>query len=221
MAVSPEWTFNSPGQFNDTSGSNPVTYITSTGAPDGAADPMDSAAKGSVYHRASQTDDNSPLYVKVDESSSDDDWQKVLVANCSDSHDINGNWEWQTDTKIYFRDTGQYIYSPSANTGAIALGASGDVWQIGDQASTNYIQVNFRGEATLEGTARFEPMGAFVIWDDFLYQTLTEADTPWVLHSGSDGSAVRAADLAAHAEADDRLGPLIEGGLVRLGKLAG
>jgi hypothetical protein len=64
------------------------------------------------------------------------------------------------------------------------------VWQIGDQGSTNYVQVNFRGEATLEGSARFEPMGAYQFFDDFdQQQTLVEAETPWILDHGSDGSA--------------------------------
>jgi len=39
--------------------------------------------------------------------------------------------------------------------------------------------------------------GRFEIFDDFLYQTITEADTPWVLNAGTDGSA---ADPAIAAE---------------------
>ena len=31
--------------------------------------------------------------------------------------------------------------------------------------------------------------GHFYIFDDFLYQTLVEADTPWILNEGTDGSA--------------------------------
>ena len=160
MAVSPNLKVVSPWQISDdTSETNLVTIICDTGAPEGAADPMDSALKGSIYFRASQTDDNSAVYMKVDESSADNDWVKFLTAETTDSHDIGGDWEWQTDKKIYFRDTGQIIYSPAANVGAIALGASGDTWRIG-AAATNYVQSNYRGEMSLEGTARFEPMGA-------------------------------------------------------------
>ena len=189
MAITPEWVLNSEGKFNDTSSANPVYLIVSTGAPDGAADPQASATKGTIYFRPSQTDDLSPVYVKIDSDSADDDWKQVMVDYSQDDYTRNGALTFLTDKSLYLRDTGQRIYSPAANTGALALAASGDTWQIGDQAGSNYIQVDFRGEATLEGTARFNPTGAFVIWDDFIYQVIDETTTPWVLNEGTDGAA--------------------------------
>ena len=47
------------------------------------------------------------------------------------------------------------------------------------------------------GTARFNARNAFEIFDDFLQQTFTEADTPWILNSGSDGQAIDPAISAA------------------------
>ena len=200
MAVSPEMTINSPFQFNDTSGLNPVTMIIGTGAPDGAADPMKSAGVGSLYFRPSQSDDLSAVYMKVDTDESSNDWVLVLTANCGDSHDINGSWEWQTDKKIYFRDAGQYIYSPAANAAALALAASGDTWRVGDMGSSNYIQVDFAGEATLVGTARFNPRAAFEYFEDFHnILAIDEAIQPLVLNSGSDDLAIDP-DLVAAAE---------------------
>jgi len=128
--------------------------------------------------------------MKVAVNDADADWRKVLVDYNEEAVTLEGAVTMGTSTRLQFRDSTLYIYSPSASTAAIALGASGDVWQIGDQASTNYVQVNFRGEATLEGSARFEPMGAVQFFDDFInYQTWVEAETPWVFNEGTDGSA--------------------------------
>lgn len=44
----------------------------------------------------------------------------------------------------------------------------------------------------------------FEVFDDFLYQTITEADTPWILNSGADAQAI---DPAINAQ---------EGGVIRL-----
>lgn len=48
------------------------------------------------------------------------------------------------------------------------------------------------------------PREVFGVYDDFVYQTLAEADTPWVLSSGSNATAI---DPAVNAQ---------EGGVVRL-----
>jgi hypothetical protein len=162
-----------------------------TAAPDGAADPQASATKGSLYIRPGTTDDYSQLYMKVADNDADADWQKVLVNNNEEPVSIEANWTWDAANRIQVRDSTLYIYSPSASTGFIALAASGDVWRIGDPSGNNYIQVNFRGEATMVGTARVEPMGAFIFFDDFTnYQTWVEAETPFVFNSGTDDLAV-------------------------------
>lgn len=38
-------------------------------------------------------------------------------------------------------------------------------------------------------TGELNNRGFFNVFDDFLYQTLTEADTPWILNEGTDGDA--------------------------------
>lgn len=189
MAITPEWVLNSEGKFNDTASTNPVYLIVATGAPDGAADPQASATKGSIYFRPSQTDDLSPIYVKVDSDSANDDWVQLMADYSQDAYTRNGHTTYLTDKSIYLRDTGQRIYSPAANTGALELAASGDTWQIGDQTLSNYIQIDYRGEATLEGSARFNPTGAFVLWDDFVYRVIDETTTIWVLNEGTDAAA--------------------------------
>lgn len=52
--------------------------------------------------------------------------------------------------------------------------------------------------------AHFIPRDVFAIFDDFIQQTLTEADTPWILNSGTDAEAI---DPAINAQA---------GGVLRL-----
>jgi len=43
---------------------------------------------------------------------------------------------------------------------------------------------------TYVGTARVNPRAIFELFDDFIQQTITEADTPWILNSGADAQAV-------------------------------
>jgi hypothetical protein len=190
MAISPESLFNSPICFRDTDGSNPVYFIINAADPDGAADPQASATKGSLYFQPGDTDDTSQLYQKVADNDADADWQKVGVDNNEEAVSVEGDWTWDAANRINFRDTTLYIYSPAASTGAIALGATGDVWQLGDQAASNYVQFDFIGEATLSGSARFNARNCFEIYDDFIQQTFTKADTPWILNAGSDDLAV-------------------------------
>jgi len=190
MAITPKWTMISEGCWQDSSSANPVYVIVNTAAPDGAADPEASATKGSLYFRPGTTDDYSQLYMKVADNDADADWAKVLVNFNEEAVTFEGAVTMGTSTRFQVRDSTLYIYSPAASTGAIALGASGDVWQIGDQAASNYVEFDFRGEASLVGTARFNARNAFEIFDDFIQQTFTKADTPWILNAGSDGQAV-------------------------------
>lgn len=197
MAITPKWTFVSDGCWQDSSSANPIYFIVNTAAPDGAADPQASATKGSIYVRPGTTDDYSQWYMKVADNDADADWQKVLVNYNEEAVTLEGALTMATSTRFQVRDSTLYIYSPAASTGAIALGASGDVWQIGDQASSNYIEVDFRGEASLTGTARFNNRGALEIYDDFTYQAIAETYTPWILNSGTDPQAIDPAISAA------------------------
>jgi len=190
MAVTEKWILVSEGQIYDAASSTSIHIIVDEGAPSGAADPQASANKGSMYFRTDQTDDLSPVYLKIDADSADADWVQVLIASGQDTPTINGAWTFGTDNGLYFRDTGQRIYSPAANTGALALAASGDVWRIGDMASSNYLEVNYLGELSFTGTACIDTRDVVDLFDDFFYQNgFTELDHPWVLNKGSDGSA--------------------------------
>ena len=197
MAITPKQTFVSPTKHLDDTSTYYTHEITNLGDPDGAADPQASAAKGTLYRRTNADDDKPSLSVKIDDDGADDDWKKLIHEDTAEAFGLAANVTMETSNGILLRDSGQKIYSPSANTGAIALAASGDVWQTGDQGGSNYVQCNYRGEHVLEGTARFEPMGAFSIWDDFLYQTIAETDTPWILNSGIDAQAI---DPAIYAQ---------------------
>ena len=197
MAVEPTTTHRSPIQLDDTDGANSSALIIATGDPDGAADPMASAGKSALYFNADESDDEMGIWAKVDEADADDDWVRVLLANCSTAVDINGDWEWQTDTGIFFRDAGQFIYSPAANTAALALAASGDTWRIGDMASSNYLYVDFQGELHCTGTAKINSRDVFEIFDDFTYRAIAETYTPWILNSGTDPQAIDPAISAA------------------------
>jgi len=122
MAVTPKWVLVSEGRLYDAASSTSVHIIADEGAPSGAADPQASANKGSLYFRTDQSDDLSSLYIKIDDNDADADWMKVLIDGGQDTPTIYGSWTWNTDYGIYLRDTGQRIYSPAANVGALALG---------------------------------------------------------------------------------------------------
>lgn len=65
------------------------------------------------------------------------------------------------------------------------------------------VEVDGDGLKVLAGGG-IDTSAKFEIFDDFTYQTLTEADTPWILNSGADAQAI---DPAINAQ---------EGGVVRL-----
>ena len=189
MAVTEKWILVSEGQLYDADSSTSVHVIVDEGAPSGAADPQASANKGTLYFRTDQTDDLSPLYVKVDEDSADDDWVQVMVETSNDAYTMNGNLTLGTSTALYLRDTGQKLYSPSDGVGFWALSGS-DVARFGDQSNSHYIQIAQDGEMTLSGNGMINQRYRFEIFDDFIQQTLTEADGPWIENSGADDLAV-------------------------------
>ena len=190
MAITPKWDLISEGRLYDADSSTSVHIIVDAGSPSGAADPQASANMGSLYFRTDQSDDKSPLYIKIDSDSSDNDWVQVLIASGQDTPTINGSWTFGTDYGLYFRDTGQRIYSPAANVGALALAASSDYWRFGDMSGSNYLQLDYYGELTYVGGARINPRAMVEVFDDFFYQAgFTEADHPWILNEGTDGAA--------------------------------
>jgi len=67
MANTPKLTTVSVHRFYDADTSDYVEFIMNDSAPDGASDPWSSAPKGSLHFRGNATDDQSPLYVKVDD----------------------------------------------------------------------------------------------------------------------------------------------------------
>ena len=151
MAVTEKWILVSEGQLYDADSSTSVHVIVDEGAPSGAADPQASANKGTLYFRTDQTDDLSPLYVKVDADSADDDWVQVMVETSDDAYTFNGDVTLGTSTGLQLRDSGQKLYSPSDGVGFWALTGT-DVIRLGDQSNSNYVQIGQDGDLTFTGT---------------------------------------------------------------------
>ena len=151
MATNAELSMRSPIELTDTSGTYPVTLFTYTGAPDGDAEPWTSSAIGSLYFRTDATDDNSPVYVKVDEDSADADWVQVMIKYDEGTTTMEGAVTFGTDTSLYFRDSGLRLYSSGDGILNITLTGTDSV-QIGD--GTNYTTFATDGEVNMAGTAK-------------------------------------------------------------------
>jgi len=109
MALDEKARFYSPVML----GSGSQAVIWDDGAPDGSIAPQSDAAKGSLYLRNDMTTDQSGMYVKVDTANADDDWVRAAVDKDEGSFTWEGDHTWGTSKKVYFRDTGLYIYSPA------------------------------------------------------------------------------------------------------------
>ena len=179
MANTPKAHLVTVVRLYDEDSSDYIELLMNDSAPSGAADPWASAPKGSLHVHGSADDDCPVLYQKVANAGADDDWVTTWVDKDEAAKTLEANLTMDAANAILLRDSGQKIYSPAADTGALATAATDDAWQVGDQAGSNYVQVNHRRELTLEGTARVETQGAFQLFDDFLYQTIAETDTPW------------------------------------------
>jgi len=131
--------------------SSDIVIIPGSGAPDGNSSPQSDAAKGSWYIRDDAGTDESPLYLKVDNAGSDDDWAAVLIAGeiVTGGRTWGTDWTMDVDKKLYFRDTGIYLHS--SGDGVLHLVADGSV-RIGD--GTNEAIFAPDGEITLAGTAK-------------------------------------------------------------------
>lgn len=132
-------------------GSGSLVFIWGTGAPDGNSAPQSDSDKGSLYLRTDASTDETSLYIKVDSAGSNDDWAAVLVAGeiVTGGRTWATDWTMGTDKKLYFRDTGIYLYSSA--DGVLHLVADGSL-RIGD--GTNEAVFAPDGELTLAGTAK-------------------------------------------------------------------
>lgn len=184
-------------------GSASLALMWGTGSPDGNTDPYKSAAKGTLFIRTDATDDHSPLYLKVDDDNSDDDWVHALVANQASAANFNANMTLRTDKRIYFRDTdGGYWYSTS---GSVMQGGAASSVHIGD--GTNDAVFEADGHLSFAGTAR-----SYVdVWVPAVNFTMTGCDfaNDPIYLTGSMQCASLLCDVNASAFAD------IEAGSVR------
>jgi hypothetical protein len=107
------------------------------------------------------------------------------------------------DVKAFGDTTGQYYFWDASTgtftvvgttvlTGAMTL--TGDIALTGGLGVTGDLNLNssvvsYLSRDMLDIAADLRTLSRFVVFDDFNYQTLTEADTPWILNKGSDGTA--------------------------------
>lgn len=131
--------------------SSDMVIILGSGAPDGNSSPQSDAAKSSWYIRDDASTDESPFYVKVDTAGSDDDWAAVLIAGeiVSGGRTWATDWTMGTDKKLYFRDSGIYLYS---SADGVLHAVADDSFRVGD--GTNELIVKPDGEVELAGTAK-------------------------------------------------------------------
>lgn len=150
MAVNPNSTLVDPIELNATAGTaSNIALFVEAGAPDGNTAPWKDAVKGSLYIRSDATDDESPLYLKVDENDADDDWVQVMVDKSAGAMSLLAALTMGTDKKLTFRDSAIYIHSNA--DGELTVTADGEV-NIGD--GTNQVAIQADGEIQLEGTAK-------------------------------------------------------------------
>ena len=189
MANTPKAQLVSVVRLYDPDSSDYIELLMNDSAPSGAADPWRSAPKGSLHIHGDATDDQPGLYQKVDESNSDDDWVTFWVDKDEAAKTMEANITMDSDAKLYFRDTGQYIYSSAANIVNQVLASSSDYWRFGG-TTTNYFQLDYAGKMTVAGSAELDLRDKYIFHDDFdMQQTWVEAETPWILNSGNDAQA--------------------------------
>jgi hypothetical protein len=97
-------------------------------------------------------------------------------------------WDASADT-LYVAGTFSFIGS-SLQYGNQNIGEDGSGYDINfysDLAGSKFTHDSSRAMTDISTDLR--TLDRFVVFDDFNYQTLTEADTPWILNKGSDGTA--------------------------------
>jgi len=156
MALNEKSTLTQPIEINATAGtSSDIAILEGTGAPDGNSDPQSSAAKGSLYIRSDATDDESPLYLKVDNDGADDDWVPVIVEKDEADKILEGHLTLDADKKLYLRGTDNYIHSNSGSKIAITAPSGVDLSRMTVGTGT-YISSMLAGS----GTAVFGALGS-------------------------------------------------------------
>lgn len=139
MALSPKSTLVHPIQIGLTAGSDSgVALLIGSGSPDGNTDPWASAGKSSLHLRIDATDDESPLYCKVDDDSADDDWVPFFVEKDESDRILEGHLTLDVDKRVYFRDTDTSIYSDSACKLYVATPSGMDVEKLTVGSGTFY-----------------------------------------------------------------------------------
>ena len=150
MAVAESTRFLDPIEIIKAAGTaSDVVILLGSGVPDGNTAPQSGAAKGSIYIQDDATDDESPIWLKVDNSGADDDWKQVFVDDSAAALGLDEVLTMATDKKIQFRDTGIYIHSNA--DGEMTVTADSEI-NIGD--GTNQVAIQDDGEIQLEGTAK-------------------------------------------------------------------
>jgi hypothetical protein len=150
MALDEKATLTIPVQINKTAGTaSSIATLVGSGAPDGDSDPQQSAAKGSWYIQDDATDDQSPLWLKVDDADADDDWVRVLIDKSELATTLEAILTMDADNKIQFRDTDIFVHSNA--DGQFTISADTSV-NIGD--GTNQVEIQSDGEIQLAGTAK-------------------------------------------------------------------
>ena len=139
MALSPKTTLTQPIQIGLTAGSDSgVALLIGSGSPDGNTDPWSSAGKGSLHIRIDQTDDYSPLYVKVDADGADDDWVPTFVESDSVARTLKSTLTMDVDKKLFFRDSDNFMHSNAASYIALTAPSGVDVSKLTVGSGTYY-----------------------------------------------------------------------------------
>lgn len=116
MALNENVTLAQPIQINATAGSNSsVAILSGSAIPDGNTAPFSDAKIGSFHIRTNTPDDESPLWLKVDEDGADDDWVQVFVDKSQGALTLSETLTLTTDKKIFLRGTDNFIYSNSGS----------------------------------------------------------------------------------------------------------
>ena len=118
---------------------------------------------------------------------------------------VRGN-KFKTDTAT----SGLYVYTACSNVQVEnnIFDCSGDTSLLYADGLTNIVEANNifiagtinRSQTVpvvIDYSRAYSPTYKFELFDDFLYQTITEADTPWILNKGSDTEALDPAITAA------------------------
>lgn len=130
-------------------GSTDIAIHWGDAVPDGNTPPFSDMLIGSFYIYRDETAEYSPVYLKVDEQNSNDDWVKIFVDKQLDALSLNGILTMLTDIKIQFRDNAIFIHSNA--DGYLHIQADGGV-TIGD--GTNQAAFSPSGVLSFEGTGK-------------------------------------------------------------------